>query len=116
MFHWASGQSNSMFLVRTRTWLFVLLVLFGLSVAAVAAHFLPYSYVPRPLSHLLEQFASPGEFLWWATVGGVFAGYPSDLTGYTVWVVGTMLFWTLATAICVALVKWIRSTMQHFRH
>jgi hypothetical protein len=99
-----------------RTWLYVLLTFFGLSVAAVAAHLLPYSYAPPALSNVLERFASPGEFLWWATLGGAFAGYPSGLMGYTVWVLGTTIFWVLATAICVALVKWIYSTILRFRH
>jgi hypothetical protein len=105
-----------MFLVKMRTWLIVVLVFFGLSVTAVAVHVLPYSYVPQALTDLLEHFASPGEFLWWATLGGVFAGYPSGLTGYIVWVLGTTIFWVLATAICVAVGKWIYSTILHFRH
>ncbi len=105
-----------MFLVKARTWLFVVLVFFSLSVAAVAVHLLAYSYVPHTLSELLENFASPGELLWWATLGGVFAGYPSDLTGYIVWVLGTTVFWVLATAICVAFGKWIYSTVLNFRH
>ena len=105
-----------MFLVKTRTWFFVVLVFFGLGVAAVAVRLLPYSYVPEALGDLLERFASPGEFLWLATLGGVFAGYPSDWKGYTVLVLGTTIFWVLATAICVALGKWIYSTILHFRH
>jgi hypothetical protein len=102
-------------LVRNRTWLIVLLVSFVLSVAAVAAHPLPHSYVPRGASLLLERFASPGELLWWATLGGAFAGYPSGWIGYAVWVLGNTVFWFLASAICVAVGKGIFSTVQHFR-
>jgi hypothetical protein len=102
-------------LVRNRTWLIVLLVSFVLSVAAVAAHPLPHSYVPRGASLLLERFASPGEFLWWAALGGAFAGYPSGWTGYAVWVLGNTVFWFLASAICVAVGKGIFSTVRHFR-
>lgn len=49
-----------------------------------------------------EAFASPGEFLWWATLGGVFAGYPSGVSGYFLWVVGTALFWFGVTLLFLA--------------
>jgi hypothetical protein len=85
-------------------------------VAAVALHLLPYSFGPSGLGRVLESFASPGEMLWWATLGGAFAGYPSGFIGYTVWVVGNTVFWILATAIAVALGGGIYLTVQRFRH
>jgi len=103
-----------MFILRTRTWLIVLLVVFGLSVAAVAGHFLPY-YVPRTLRELCAGFASPGELLWFATLGGAFAGYPSDLPGYVVWVLGTAVFWTFVAVLCVALGKGVHSLVHRGR-
>ena len=106
---WPSLAEKSTFLVRNRTWLIVVLVFLILSVAAVAAHALPYSNVPHGISVLLESFVSPGEFLWWATLGGAFAGYPSGWSGYTVWILGNTVFWVLASAICAAAGKWICS-------
>ena len=103
-----------MFIIRTRTWLVVVAVFFGLSVAAVSVHSLPYPYVPRSLRDLCEQFASPGELLWFATLGGAFAGYPSDLPGYVVWVLGTTVFWIFVAVACVALGKAVYSAVHHF--
>ena len=104
----------SVLFVGARTWLVVVLTFFVLSVGAVAAHGLPYS-VPAILSHVLDSFASPGEFLWWATLGGAFVGYPSGLSGYTIWILGNTLFWVFATVMLVAIGKWLYSTIQHLR-
>jgi hypothetical protein len=56
-----------------------------------------------------EAFASPGEFLWWATLGGAFAGYPSGFSGHFVWVVGTALFWFVVTMSVVAAATGMRN-------
>ena len=60
----------------------------------------------NPVTGLLwraaEAFASPGELLWWATLGGAFAGYPSGVSGYFLWVVGTALFWFGVTLLFFA--------------
>ena len=60
----------------------------------------------NPVTGLLwraaEAFASPGEFLWWATLGGAFAGHPSGVSGYLLWVIGTALFWFAVTLLFLA--------------
>lgn len=61
-----------------------------LSAAAVAGVKLSVTGLVRIV---LEAFASPGEFLWWATLGGAFSGYPTGPTGVIVWILGTALFW-----------------------
>jgi hypothetical protein len=99
-------------LVRNWLWTIAPLVFLILSVAAVSVHALQTAHVPRLISDLLERFASPGELLWWATLGGTFAGYPSGTSGYVVWVVGNTLFWILVTALCVGFSKGIRGALQ----
>ena len=56
-----------------------------------------------------EAFASPGEFLWWSTLGGALAGYPSGVSGHFVWVVGTALFWFVVTMSFVAAATGLRA-------
>jgi hypothetical protein len=85
--------------------------MFGLSVIAVAGHFLPSSGLRR----LCETFASPGELLWWSTLGGVFSGYPRGASGYVVWVLGSTAFWLLAAAIVAALGKGIHAAFRYHR-
>jgi hypothetical protein len=67
----------------------------------------------NPLTHLLwhaaESFAGPGEFLWWATLGGVFAGYPSGISGYFLWIVGTALFWFVVIQLFLAAITGLRA-------
>ena len=103
-----------MLILRVRTWLVLSAILFGLSMIAVAGHFLPYN-APSGLRTLCETFASPGELLWWVTLGGVFAGHPHGASGYVVWVLGTTAFWLLAAAILVTLGKGIHSAVRHLR-
>lgn len=69
----------------------------ALSAAAVAlfAGLTPLK-VNGVCANLLEGFASPGELLWWATLGGAFSGHPQDAAGYAVWILGSTLFWFLA--------------------
>lgn len=58
--------------------------------------------VPTGLRHAAETFASPGEFLWWSTIGGAFSGRPIGALGYTVWVIGTAAFWFVVLAVLAA--------------
>jgi len=95
--------------VHARTW-FVVAVL-SLVVSAVAVAVVRWSSggpLLVALSHLAEGFASPGEFLWWATLGGAFAGYPTGVSGHLIWVVGTAAFWFLAAAILIATLARLR--------
>jgi len=90
-----------MFLVNARTWMNTLILALALSIVAVALHALPY-HVPEVLREAAERFASPGELLWWTTLGGVFAGYPSGWVGYTVWILGTTVFWLIVSVVLIA--------------
>jgi hypothetical protein len=88
-----------------RRWLVAALAALGLSATAVGL-VVPCSdgLVPAGLWRAAEAFASPGGFLWWATLGGAFAGHPSGVAGHLVWVTGTAAFWFLVAAPVVALV------------
>ncbi len=89
---------------RAGRWLVAAGVALAVSAAAVALAVMPGSGpVVSAVAQAAETFASPGEFLWWTTLGGVFAGRPNDATGYAVWVLGTALFWFVACAPFVAL-------------
>ena len=68
----------------------IALTLSALAVAVVNAA--GSNPVIRSLWRLAEAFASPGELLWWATLGGAFAGYPSGVLGQFIWVFGSALF------------------------
>jgi len=66
------------------------------------------STLPQALRSLAENLAAPGEFIWWATLGGPFNGRPSGFAGYLIWTLGSTLVWfALAYAfwVAVALVK-----------
>jgi hypothetical protein len=54
---------------------------------------------------VLEGFASPGEFLRWASFGGAFSGYPTSLAGYMVWIGATSLFWFVGMALMLSLLR-----------
>lgn len=71
------------------------------AVAVVASH--PAKPLLAHLSKAAETFASPGELLWWATLGGPFRGYPTGPAGYLVWVFGTALFWFFAGMLFLAI-------------
>ena len=70
----------------------------------------------NPVTGLLwrgaEVFASPGELLWWATLGGASAGYPSGASGYFLWVVGTALFWFGVALVFLAASTRIRALRE----
>jgi hypothetical protein len=95
--------------LRPRVYVVMALVAVGLSTAAVvvvAFHLLsPESTVAR----VAESFASPGELLWWSTIGGAFAGRPTGPMGLTVWALGAALFWFLVFLATAALMAWLRS-------
>ena len=83
------------------------LLLSGLAVAMVSPSARGLSL---PLgTGLAEYFASPGEFLWWSTLGGAFAGYPTGLSGHVIWVLGTAAFWFLAASPFIAVATHFRS-------
>jgi len=63
-------------------------------------------------SHLwraAEAFASPGEFLWWATLGGAFSGHPHGFAGNLCWVAGTALFWFVVAILVLAAAARLRA-------
>jgi hypothetical protein len=99
----------------SRTWIAVAIL--SLAVSAVAVAVVRWSSGGPELgelSHLAESFASPGEFLWWATLGGAFAGYPTGFSGHLIWVVGTAAFWfSAATTLITTLVRLRRSFGSH---
>lgn len=89
--------------VPARTWFLVAIMSVVASAFAVAVvRWSPGTPLFVSLSQLAEGFASPGEFLWWSTIGGVFAGYPTGLAGHLIWVAGTAAFWFLAVATLIA--------------
>ena len=89
-------------MARLKTIVFIGLANFVISAIAVA---IVVSYPSNPVLakiwYLAERFASPGEFLWWATLGGAFSGYPTGLFGLALWIIGTSLFWFLASMIVI---------------
>jgi hypothetical protein len=96
-----------------RTWLVVAALSLGLSIAAVTVNaWLGYRVRLGALGQVADRFAVPGEFLWWITLGGAFAGRPSGAAGITLWVVGTALFWFLAAAGVLLLFAWFRNVRQ----
>jgi hypothetical protein len=102
-----------MSLIRTRTWLSVLLTALGLSVVAVAAQFSRIDgRLPGVLKTSLRAFASPGDLLWWVTFGGAFSGEPSGFAGFTVWVVGATAFWFFVASTCLFAGRWVRSRVR----
>ena len=89
---------------RFRAWVITASIALALSAIAVAIVSSARSNpIIRRLSPLAESFASPGELLWWATLGGTFAGYPSGVSGHLIWVVGSALFWFLAATPLIAM-------------
>jgi|WetSurMetagenome_2_1015567.scaffolds.fasta_scaffold09935_10 hypothetical protein len=102
-------------ILRWRTFLILLSACFGASVLAVVIHHLAAPAVPRVIGRLLELYASPGELLWWGTLGGAFEGYPSGLGGNTFWVLGNTALWGLATACCLAVGEAARSALRRLR-
>lgn len=66
------------------------------------------SLLPSALRPAAEYVASPGELLWWTTLGGAFAGRPTGLAGLVVWVLGTAAFWFLVLAALIFGANWLR--------
>lgn len=92
-----------MFLMRRRAWLIAFLLCVAFSAMLVFVLRAPFEPSPPPaLVHLLTGLVSPGEFLCWSTIGGVFSGCPLDARGYSIWILGSALFWLVVLAIGVA--------------
>ena len=84
-------------------WPLYSLAILALSLIAVHIRLSGYNYVPHPLGRALDDFQSPGEIVWWLTLGHVFQGYPNTLPGYTVLIAANTVFWVSVTA----LVTWL---------
>jgi hypothetical protein len=101
---------------RYRRWILAASLSLSFSICAViivVSH--PLNPVIAKMSMAAETFASPGEMLWWATLGGAFSGYPSGLSGYSLWVLGTALFWFLSAAPFIALISRLLARRQRKR-
>ncbi len=95
-----------------KSWLILPFAFLTLSVTAVFVRLSHYYYVPHAIGSALDSFNKPGEIVWWCTVGGLFAGYPSTLPGFTILIVANAAFWT-AASVCVALVlRWLLAHMR----
>jgi hypothetical protein len=94
----------------------MLLGSFGLSTLAVGFQFLPYPYASSGLGHASEIFASPGELLWWTTLGGPFSGRPNDFRGYAVWILGSTVFWFIVAALGFAIAKGFHAAWKRWVH
>ena len=95
---------GSLFNLTCKSWVILPFAFLTLSVTAVLVRLSHYYYVPHAIGSALDSFTQPGEIVWWCTVGGLFAGYPSTLPGLTVLLVANTAFWT-AASVCVALVR-----------
>jgi hypothetical protein len=103
---------GSLFNLTCKPWLILPSAFLALSVAAVLVRLSHYYYVPHAIGSALDSFTQPGEIVWWWTVGGLFAGYPSTLPGFAVLVVANVAFWS-AASVCVVLVRsWV---LTHLR-
>ncbi len=92
-----------------KTWLLTALLSVALAIAAVTVvASLSYTFSLGVLARVAEQIASPGEFLWWSTTGGAFAGKPTGLAGIALWVLGTATFWFLVASIALLSDAWLR--------
>lgn len=63
---------------------------------------------PHALRRFAEIVASPGEFMWWVTVGGVFSGRPTGLSGYVVWILGSTAVWFAPVWALSAMVRLVQ--------
>jgi hypothetical protein len=96
-----------------KAWLITAALVLALSVAAVSVNAsLRYGLDLGVLAHMAEQFASPGELLWWSTLGGAFAGRPTGATGIALWVIGTALFWFFVAAVGLVFLAWVRHRLR----
>ena len=96
-----------------RIWLVAAVLALTFSIAAVTVNAsLRYEVSLGALPQVADRFAAPGEFLWWATAGGAFAGRPTGVAGTAMWVLGTALFWFLVEAGALLLVAWLRTQVR----
>lgn len=79
------------------------IVIAGLSLTLSAAAVAGARWLNSPVREIAEAIASPGEFLWWATAGGVFSGYPSGLAGTLVSILGSASFWFVIGMLLAAM-------------
>jgi hypothetical protein len=101
---------------RVRAWVVTASTALTLSAVAVAVvRSTGSNPIIQRLWRLAEFFASPGELLWWATLGGAFAGYPSGVSGHLMWVVGSALFWFLAATPFIAMAPRVRDWFRSRR-
>lgn len=92
-----------------KTWFLTASLALTLAATAVAVvAFLSYKIALGPLVRIAEQIASPGELLWWSTLGGVFAGRPVGASGVAMWLLGTAVFWFVVAAVVLLFWAWIR--------
>ena len=103
---------GSLFNLTCKSWLILPFAFLALSVTAVLVRLSHYYYVPHAIGSALDSFMQPGEIVWWCTVGGLFAGYPSTLPGFAVLIVANAAFWT-AVGVGVALL--LRRSLTHLR-
>ncbi|MFO1217226.1 MAG: hypothetical protein U1E89_02470 [Burkholderiaceae bacterium] len=69
--------------------------------------------LPHALMAAAEVVASPGEFLWWSTLGGAFAGRPTGAAGHLIWVAGSAAFWFVAAWAVGAVLARLVSGARH---
>jgi hypothetical protein len=95
------------------TWLLTAALSLAFSTAAVLVNAsLRYQFSLGALAQFADQFAAPGELLWWSTLGGAFAGRPAGAAGISLWILGTALFWFFVSAGVLLLFAWFRSRVQ----
>lgn len=96
-----------------RVWVLWAALSLALSAAAVGFIAVAPSLPAGPVTwRVAEAFATPGEVLWWASIGGAFAGYPTGVAGYFIWTIGTALFWFTATSPLVFIATHIRKVRR----
>jgi hypothetical protein len=95
-----------------RKWRWGSVFLFFLALSAIAVLAFSFGHLPSMLSHAIEAFASPGELLWWSTLGGAFAGHPTGASGCALWIGGTAVCWTAVAALGTVLVKLLCRTFH----
>jgi len=102
-------QTGRPLLVRVMVWAATGLAIAIVSAAAVWARVAQYPmWLPRPLPAVLEWFVEPGVLVWWFTIGGLFAGYPSTFAGYAAVVVGNTAVWLIVVVFVAFIVRRLR--------
>jgi hypothetical protein len=98
-----------------RVWVVSAAIALALSAAAVAFVTMAPSVLAGDVAwRVVEAFASPGELLWWASIGGSFAGYPTGASGYFIWTLGTAVFWFIAASPLVLIAVHLRKARRRW--